>query len=297
MDRHAYLIVAHDNFYVLEQLIRLLDDPRNDIFLHVDAKAHGFDPSLVNSLCRRSRVVLLPRMKVYWGDYSQVRAVLRMLSVALIGNYAYYHVLSGSDLPLKSPDRIHQFFADHSGDEFVAFNKEPVFTHDWLAYFHPLNRLAKSPHALLSASHARFTRASLGVQRRLQVDRTRHWGVEIKYGSDWYSITSDLARHLVDNEERLRGWFRWSFNPVEYYVQTVVWNSRFRSRVHDLVDPYTSTMRLIDFPRGAGSSPYTWRESDYDELVASERLFARKFNPGVDREIIDLLVQHVRASS
>lgn len=296
MDRHAYLIAAHDNYYVLAQLMRLLDDPRNDIYLHVDAKAREFDSSRFSSLCRHSRVTMLPRMKVYWGDYSQVESVLRMLAVALKGNYAYFHVLSGADLPLKSPDHIHQFFADHAGAEFVAFNKAPVYTHDWLAYFHPANRLAKSPHSLTTAAHARFTRVSVAVQRRLQIDRTRAWGVEIKYGSDWYSITSGLAQHLVDNEKRIRGWFRWSFNPVEYYVQTAVWNSPFRARVFDMDDPYHSSMRLIDFPRGSGSSPYTWRASDFEELVTSNRLFARKFNPAVDREIIDLLVEHVQVS-
>ena len=39
MDRHAYLILAHKNFGQLRKLIELLDDPRNDIFVHVDAKA------------------------------------------------------------------------------------------------------------------------------------------------------------------------------------------------------------------------------------------------------------------
>jgi len=179
----------------------------------------------------------------------------------------------------------------------VAFNKAPVFTHDWLAYFHPVNRLAKSPHALTRAAHARLSQASLGVQRRLRIDRTSHWGVEVKYGSDWYSITPELAQHLVDNEKLIRRWFRWSFNPVEYYLQTVVWNSRFRARVFDLDDPYHSNMRLIDFPRGSGSSPYTWRTSDFEELATSDRLFARKFNPAIDREVIDLVVEHVLGDS
>lgn len=36
--RHAYLIMAHNQWDVLEQLLRALDDPRNDIFLHIDKK-------------------------------------------------------------------------------------------------------------------------------------------------------------------------------------------------------------------------------------------------------------------
>lgn len=36
MTRHAYLIAAHDNLFVLSTLMRMLDDPRNDLFVHVD---------------------------------------------------------------------------------------------------------------------------------------------------------------------------------------------------------------------------------------------------------------------
>ena len=39
MKRHAYLILAHTNFGQLRKLLELLDDPRNDIFVHVDGKA------------------------------------------------------------------------------------------------------------------------------------------------------------------------------------------------------------------------------------------------------------------
>ena len=36
--KHAYLILAHNEFEVLRKLISALDDPRNDIFIHFDEK-------------------------------------------------------------------------------------------------------------------------------------------------------------------------------------------------------------------------------------------------------------------
>ena len=42
-ERHAYLIMAHNNFYILEKLLILLDDPRNDIYIHIDKKVSKFD--------------------------------------------------------------------------------------------------------------------------------------------------------------------------------------------------------------------------------------------------------------
>lgn len=38
-DRHAYCIMAHKNWTQLQMLVSILDDPRNDIFLHIDKKA------------------------------------------------------------------------------------------------------------------------------------------------------------------------------------------------------------------------------------------------------------------
>ena len=43
-------------------------------------------------------------------------------------------------------------------------------------------------------------------------------------------------------------------------------------------------MRKIDWERG---NPYVWHEKDYDELINSEYLFARKFDENVDKNIID----------
>ena len=40
-------------------------------------------------------------------------------------------------------------------------------------------------------------------------------------------------------------------------------------------DVNKSAMRKIDWERG---KPYTWRNKDYDELVQSDMLFARKFS-------------------
>ena len=45
MERHAYLIMAHNHFDFLKELLGCLDDNRNDIYLHIDKKAGSFDPN------------------------------------------------------------------------------------------------------------------------------------------------------------------------------------------------------------------------------------------------------------
>ncbi len=39
MSKHAYLVMAHNDWSLLSKLLRCIDDPRNDIFIHIDKKA------------------------------------------------------------------------------------------------------------------------------------------------------------------------------------------------------------------------------------------------------------------
>ena len=43
MNKHAYLVMAHHQFPLLQTTLRLLDDPRNDFFIHMDKKAGAID--------------------------------------------------------------------------------------------------------------------------------------------------------------------------------------------------------------------------------------------------------------
>lgn len=38
-DLHAYCIMAHGNWEQLQMLVNMLDDCRNDIYLHIDKKS------------------------------------------------------------------------------------------------------------------------------------------------------------------------------------------------------------------------------------------------------------------
>lgn len=40
--KHAYLILAHNEFVILERLIQSIDDERNDIYIHFDGKLENY---------------------------------------------------------------------------------------------------------------------------------------------------------------------------------------------------------------------------------------------------------------
>lgn len=64
-DKHAYLIIAHNDPYCFHKLISLLDDKRNDIYVHIDKKS---DINLFNNVkVKYSNIYFTNRIDVQWG--------------------------------------------------------------------------------------------------------------------------------------------------------------------------------------------------------------------------------------
>ena len=125
MGRHAYCIIAHQDRYNLETLLKLIDDERNVVYLLPDKKSpSGFSGGL--SMHRASLTVIPPekRIDIRWGGLSQVKAELLLFKEALAGpGFSYLHLLSGADLPIKTQDQIHTFFENtKSGTNFIGFS-------------------------------------------------------------------------------------------------------------------------------------------------------------------------------
>lgn len=109
-EKHAYLIIAHNEFEILKILLSMLDDERNDIYLHIDKKVRNID--LTEFQTKKSKLIILDkRVDVRWGDYSQIKLELLLFETAYKNSkYTYFHLLSGVDLPIQTQDYIHRFF-------------------------------------------------------------------------------------------------------------------------------------------------------------------------------------------
>lgn len=50
-------------------------------------------------------------------------------------------------------------------------------------------------------------------------------------------------------------------------------------------------MRKINWDKG---NPYVWRETDFNALVNSKYLFARKFDVEIDKKIVDKISNYIK---
>ncbi|WP_300502383.1 beta-1,6-N-acetylglucosaminyltransferase [uncultured Duncaniella sp.] len=264
--------MAHNEPEVLKILVGLIDDTRNDIYIMVDKKV---DISIFRDVsAQHSKLVWCKnRTNVYWGHVSQIRNELNLFKEAHQGgDYSYYHLLSGVDLPIKSQNFIHEFFSRYNGSEFISIshsNNVPAIIEQKLKYYKVLSRYYRRPSRVITGVARRIRNFSERIQNLIGYQRSYPWA-EVQYGSNWVSVTQKFIDYLIFNERLILKTFKGTYCPDEVYKQTLAFYSDFVDRLSEL-----GNMRAIDWERG---KPYVWKVSDLNELMSSRAIFARKFD-------------------
>lgn len=291
MGRHAYLILCHQYDYTLETLIKLLDDERNDIYVHIDLKTNDFFP-LLKGIVKLSNIYNVKnRIKVYWADISIVKAEYELYNAAYNrGGYDYYHLLSGADLPLKSQNYIHKFFEDYSGFQFLGVSYPFVKSNnkkDRLSYIIPF------PHYQNRNRCGFWGMVGFVINIMFEyVQQILGWPFKIKdyssyaQGPAWCSVTHDFVKCLLDNETMIVKALSNRYAIDEVYKQFIFCNNK-GYRLYNENDQYESCLRLIDWTRG---NPYSYTIDDFDEIIKSNRLFCRKI---YDEDLADAIFRYI----
>lgn len=289
--KHAYLIIAHSQFDLLQRLASVLDDKRNDIFVHVDKKVAKLPELHVN----QSQLFILDnRVDVRWGDLSVVEAEYALFEKAIrTGAYSYFHLLSGVDMPLKNQDKIHAFFDAHVGKEFIGYSQYD--------YGEEVDRKVKRYH--LFPKHYRNSGKFLDFIRKgmrfgyLQLQylfrQRRHRQMAFKKGTQWVSLTGNFVAYLLTKKKEVLTTYHHSFCSDEIYKQTLCWHSPFRAEIYDINNEARGCMRMIGWENGALKD---WKDEDYDKLMQSDFLFARKFN-NKHLQVVDRITKKLQSGS
>lgn len=268
MQKHAYLILAHTDIGQLENLVSALDDVRNDIYIHLDKKTKF-------SLCSLSTkyanlYILQDRIDVRWGDFSMVEAEYLLFEEAFKKEYAYYHLISGADLPIKSQDFIHNYCHSHQGVEYIGFAQN--ITNQEIQY--------RSQHYFLFSKDFKtksiFKRITRIIFLKLQdLIGYKRGNLEIKKGAQWCSITHAFVEYLLKYKSEVKENFHHTFCPDEMFIQTLCWNSEFRNNLFDIEDEFKGCKRYISWKNGELMPILA---SDIDKMQSSDKWFARKFD-------------------
>ncbi len=290
MNKHAYLIIAHNNFQILEKTIKILDDEKNDFYIHIDKKIKNFNFEKFKNIVKKSRIIFTERINVKWGHSSQINCELILLKTAIKNNYSYYHLLSGVDMPIKSKKEIYNFFESNKGKEFIHFSllENKLKIEKRYTYYHLFPYCYRSKYKYIMR---KIEKIFFKLQRLLKINRVKNQNIKFYKGANWFSITSDFSRYILSKEKWIQNTFKYTSCCDEIFMQTLIMNSEFKENLYakQFDDNHIITIRrFIDWKRG---TPYTFRKEDFKELVHSEALFARKFDLEVDGEIIEMIFE------
>ncbi len=263
--KHAFLIIAHNNFEHLARLIGTLDHPQVRFYVNVDAKVPL--PGQLASMPTINPIEILHRRRVNWGDQSQVVTELELFAKAFEDEEnEWFHLLSGNDFPLKPIDELLRFYEQAEGaDCFMETEPIPPHLADRVELFHfRVRRPAERPGII-----SKLTDKFLALQVRVGIKRKPGAKGGYRYGSNWVDMRRNAVNCLLEKQKEILRSTKFTQCADEIYKQTALEDSGLRI-VND-------NLRYIDWS-ARKPSPKSLGPADFDAMMSSGKLFARKFD-------------------
>jgi len=274
--RIAYVVMAHKNPQVLKRTIATLSSENCAFFIHIDLKSNINDFS---SISGANVFFSDERMPVYWGEFSQVEAMLLLLQQAIErpDNYDYFVLLSGSDYPLRSGRYTETFLEENRGSDFMDLVKMP-------APGKPISRI-KTLRFQSDKPVRRFAVRALAKLGLAQRNYRKYLGNLEPYSGGTWALTRDACHYLltfIECNPHVTKYFQDTFAPDEAFFHTILGNSKFASRIRRGLF-YTDWSARGAHPTMINDRHVAFFESQEkiflnDMYGSGEVLFARKFS-------------------
>jgi hypothetical protein len=279
--KQAILITAYKDLDFITKVISFFDDDFT-FFIHIDKKCKE-DFSVFE---KYKNVFLYNKYRIEWGGSNHLMAILLLIQEAhKIQTFDYYHLITGSDYPVKPLSEFKAFFEAHKNENFMEYFQLP--RKSW-GEDGGLRRIQYFWFGLNSVDvRGKFwelIRTSLRIQKKLKLKRKfgffdgRLWA-----GGTYWSLSKnaiDVFISFIDNNPAYIPRFRCTSIAEEIFMQTVLLNSG--------VSVNNNYLRYIDWGED-GANPVTLTEKDFDKIMSSDCFFARKFDTKISGELLEKL--------
>ncbi len=272
-----------------------------EVFIHYDGK---FDLDPLERLVEdfSSINLIQDRYKVYWGGFSSVKAILKLLRAAFEkSNFERFVLFQGADYPIASNSEIRNFFSTNQMTEFIrasniSVSKKPIyFMKNRCFWFYDRPNILKK---VINNLNFWFP---LKLRRAFIFDNQEKFSVY--FGTAQWAITRDCANYVlnfVDNHPKFTSYMKSVFCPDEMFFHTIIYNSDFRNRT--LYGDSEPCVRSIEDIRNLHYFEYpssrikVFEESHLDMLLKQECLFFRKADSTKSAVLLDKIdeIHHLR---
>lgn len=291
----AYCILAHKNPAQIARLLQAIAHPDNLYVLHYEKRAPRAEHEALARLAEGNpQLHLLASRHISWGRFSQIGTQLKAMEHLLRSDRKWSHfiTLSGQDFPLKPQTDMVRELAEAATSSFVSFF-DPFVEPYWNNVEDRIGRV----HIDMAALEALLKIPFLGRRLRALCGWTNQMPfvpLVRRARPDWFRfiggsnhvILSRVAAACFSTDptaRRIIQRLRHSGHPDESIFQSVLLNSPLASSV------VNDDRRAIRWESHGAPSPLTLTLADLPWLREERsrgKLFARKFDPNVDNEVL-----------
>ncbi|MGN6355798.1 MAG: beta-1,6-N-acetylglucosaminyltransferase [Parafilimonas sp.] len=275
----AFLILAHKNPKQLQMLLNALQYPAFHFYIHIDKKVNAEPFHYLSS--RFSNVSFIKkRAKIYWAAFGTIQATLNGFNEIPLGDYDYVNVISAQDFPLRPADEIYEYILKRKGTEFITCES---IEDEW-----PVAPRVKKYHLINWHIPGKYRLGNFLTyilpERKFPVDH------EIVGRANWFTLTTKAIKYslsfLKENPAVIR-YYKYCWGADEFIFSTILYNSSFKNNIaQNLVYVKWSADTTI-------AHPQMLTVDDFNELINSSKLFARKFDMEADFLILKKLEEYI----
>ncbi|WP_439505969.1 beta-1,6-N-acetylglucosaminyltransferase [Sediminibacterium sp.] len=272
--RVAHLIITYTNPAQTARMINRMQHPNFDFYIHVDAK---FPIESHAEVAKISNVYLIQnRVDVQWAAFSTIQAELNGLQEILNTgrSYDFISLMSGQDYPIKTVSQMQTFFEGKKGKLLLKYR---AFSGEWEEGLSRVNRY----HLTDFKFKGQYFLERLINKLIKRTDQPK--GMKFYGSSMFWVISPEAAEYVlttVDRDPTMKRFFKFTWAPDEFLFQTVLLNSSFATQV------INENCHYYKHPPQT-PSPKTFDISDFHDIIASDRLYARKFDMLKSPELFD----------
>lgn len=283
--KQAFLIGAFQNPNYLLHLVNTLDSSRSNIYIHVNKYNEEEFKDFYSKIVERANIYVYSKIKVKYGSYKFLESSQFLLKEAYKNSdNTHFHFMSGQDILTKPIDELCDFFEENKNTSYFDCSEYPK-DWDWRINKHHVGEIFP-PNSFFNTIARSLV---LRIEKNIKYDRKQLPFETLYIGSPWWSINRKAAKVLIDYFSIAKNWSRlkYTWGIEEVIVPTLLGNA---IQIGNVVK---HNQCYMNWSQSAGCHPNCLIESDYNDIVQSNRFFARKVDPIKSYKLIELIDNNI----
>ena len=276
----AHLILAYKDPEQLDRLIDIMSIDCFTFFVHLDKKINYKNFEFISA---RSNVIFIKnRIKITWGSFSINNAIIESLKeIIAIDNFDTISILSSQHLPIKPTLKILNYLEENREYQFFKCIPYDIENEWWKRCERRISSYSLIEWKIPGKFRIEKIINNILPKRKPPTNYT------IVGSPSCYFLTSECVNYILEEFERnttLVKFFKHVWGPDEFIFATIIYNSKFKEKIKDC-------LVYVEFPDEKDGHSKIMQKADYQNIKNSGKFFARKFDPKIDNEIIEMIDQ------